>query len=593
MDQEKIGVAALAVLTAACVSGQTLEKVAGLELTGAPALSVGLTMPVGVARDAAGSVYFSQPLMGSVWKVTAEGVLQVTARGLSNPGAVAVDSAGQVYVATAVGIEAIEAASGAVRTLVKVEPKGELRSVAWLALMPDGRLVVADNEARMLKLVEPASGLVSHLAGSGKSYIAGDNGPASQASLQAPALVAADGDGNVYYAEQFEPTVRQIDGRTKTITNVKFGLPDEDIPGEAEVVSGLAADEMGNLYLAQMGRGRVLRVNWRGQVEVFGKAGAPMALAAGVAGEVLVGEPLPPRIWKMRAEAELEAVAGNGLKAYNGDGLEAAQTQLAEPAQVAVAGNGDLFVSSMLADRVLKIGPEGLVSTVGGEFAWTRPQALLVDVNGDLVVSDYDNKTLYRVHGDGTVVLEREIPVRTAQIGARLEQPGTLVSDGTRMYLSSPNDHHVWVVTADKVKVYAGTGEAGFAGDGGKAAEAKLRNPSGLALDAAGNLFVADTKNHRVRKVEMATGLITTVWPVGEVDEASLPAGLAMGPDGMLYAADGGVNKVWRIDVGTGAAEVAVGEGLSRPSGVAFDGQGRLLVVDPGNARVVRVVAAQ
>ncbi|MBI4892736.1 MAG: SMP-30/gluconolactonase/LRE family protein [Acidobacteria bacterium] len=592
MDQEKIRVAALALLAAACMSGQTLEKVAGLELTGASALSVGLTLPQGVARDAAGNVYFSQPLMGSVWKVTPDGVVQVAARGLSNPAAVAVDEAGNLFVATVVGVETVAAGSGEVRTLAKVEPKGELRSAAWLARMPDGRLVVADNEARMLKLVDAVSGAVSHLAGSGKSYIAGDNGPASQASLQSPAMVAVDGDGNVYYAEQFEPTVRQIDALTKTITNVKFGLPDEDIPGEAEMVSGLAADAVGNLYIAQIARGRVLRVNWKGQVEVFGKAGVPTALAAGAAGEVLVAEPLPPRIWKMRMEAELEAVVGNGLRAYNGDGLEAGQTQLAEPAQVAVAANGDAFVSSMLADRVLKIGPDGLVSTAG-KFAWTRPQALLVDVNGDLVVSDYDNQMLYRVLGDGTVAPEREIPVRTAQIGARLEQPGTLVSDGTRMFLSSPNDHHVWVITADKVKVYAGTGEAGFAGDGEASAAAKLRNPSGLALDSTGNLYVADTKNHRVRKVEMATGLITTVWPVGEVDEASLPTGLAMGPDGRLYAADAGLNRVWRIDVGTGAAEVVVSEGLSRPCGVAFDRNGKLLVVDTGNARVVRVVTGE
>jgi sugar lactone lactonase YvrE len=347
----------------------------------------------------------------------------------------------------------------------------------------------------------------------------------------------------------------------------------------------------------------------------------PQGLAAGAAGEVLIAELTPGRILRVSSAGEVTTIAGNGLKLYNGDGAGPLQTQLAEPANVLPGANGALYIASAFADRVLRLDSSGTVGTaVGGgdptdtaaedqtapqKVVLTRPQALLQDVNGDLLFSDYDNGVLRRLAAGGTdTKLEMEIPIGFTSFTAALQQQGTLAGDGTRVFLSSPSDHHVWVIEAGRVKPFAGTGEAGFRGEGGAAREAWLRNPSGLALDKDGNLYIADTRNHRIRKVDAATGSIATVWPQGEVDEASLPTGLALDANGVLYAADAGLHRVWRIEADSGKATVAVGSGeagfsgddgpaadarLYRPCGIAFDSEGRLYIADTGNQRIRRV----
>lgn len=615
---------------------RVMETVAGFDPEGARAQAVGLAAVGGLASDAKGNTYFSQPSRERVYRVTPEGVLQVAAgngqRGtdgddgaaraarLDGPGALALDEAGNLYIATASGIRAVAAETGVIRTVVKLEEGGPLKSIAWIAWTPGGRLIVADQEARMLKAVDAATGAVSHVAGSGRNAIQGDFGPATVAALQAPALVAADAAGNIYYAELFEPRVRRIDAATGTIRTVPLMIPDEDIPGENEVATGLALDAAGNLLVAQMGRERVVRVTPEGDVTVAARGlTLPKSLAVSAAGELLVAQFTPGRVLRVAPEGEPSALAGNGLALYNGDGLPALETQLAEPAGVAVAANGDVYIASALADRVLKIEPAGTVKTaLGGgtglegeetptplKARLTRPQALMLDANGDLLASDYDNRQVWRATGDGAAVkLEFEVPVAAVSIGATVRQAGALVSDGTLTYLSSPSDQHVWVVEPGRTKVLAGTGEAGLEGDGGLAKEARLRNPSGLARDAEGNLYIADTGNHRIRKVETATGIISTVWPAGDVDEASLPTGLAFDTAGALFVADAGLHKVWKIDLAAGKAEVYAGTGeagfsgdsgpaaearLSRPCALAFDKDGRLYIADTGNQRVRRV----
>lgn len=613
-----------------------IETVAGFDPEGVRADSIGLMAPGGLAADAAGNVYFSQPARNRVYRVTPDGLLQVAAgngmRGtdgddgpardarLDDPAAVAVDEAGNLYIATATAIRAVAAETGVIRTVVKLEVGGPLKSIAWIAAAPGGRLIVADREARMLKAVDTATGTVSHVAGSGKDAIRGDFGPAEVASLRMPALVAADAAGNIYYAEQLEPRVRRIDANTGEITTVPLMAPDEDIPGDYEVASGLAADAAGNLYVTQVYRDRVLRVTRDGEVSVAA-AGVtlPQSVVVNAAGELLISELAPSRIVRTVAEGEPVVVAGNGLTSYNGDGLPALETQLAEPAGLMMAANGDLLIASTLADRVLKVEPAGTVKTVMGGGDWMqadedpsplkvrllRPQALLVNASGDLLVSDYDNKLVRRATSDGAVAdVLAEVPVASTSFTVEMRQAGAMASDGTRLFLSSPSDHHVWVITPEKIKPFAGTGEAGFEGDGGAAQDAHLRNPSGIVLDAEGNLYIADTGNHRIRRVEAATGEIKTVWPAGDVDEASLPAGLALDSAGALYAADAGLNRVWKIDVATGKAEVAAGTGeagfsgdgglaaearLNRPCAIAFDKDGKLYIADTGNQRVRRV----
>jgi DNA-binding beta-propeller fold protein YncE len=213
---------------------------------------------------------------------------------------------------------------------------------------------------------------------------------------------------------------------------------------------------------------------------------------------------------------------------------------------------------------------------------------------------------------------------------ALLNQPGQLVvaEDGTQYLLDQRNQIVRRIDTDGIISTVAGMqGQPGFSGDGGPPLEAQFNLPAmsnpppagGLALDGDGNLYVSDTNNQRIRKIDFAANVITTVAGTGEADfsgddgpayEAALnnPRQLAVGPDGRLYVADQDNHRIRAVDLETAVIETVVGSGeqgfsgdggspleaaLDRPAGVAFDREGALYVVDSYNSRVRRIGAAR
>jgi DNA-binding beta-propeller fold protein YncE len=176
-----------------------------------------------------------------------------------------------------------------------------------------------------------------------------------------------------------------------------------------------------------------------------------------------------------------------------------------------------------------------------------------------------------------------------------------VATDGT-LYIADRAENKVWTLApgAKTMTLLAGTGEAGALGDRGPATSAQLDWPTGLALGKHGDLYIADTQNNRIRKVDGLRGTITTVAAAASL---SVPYGVAFRPDGTLFIADSGHNRILEMlpsgDIltvaGTGA-DGYLGDGrpasdarLSGPNAVALDKTGRLLVADSGNHRV-RVV---
>ncbi len=181
--------------------------------------------------------------------------------------------------------------------------------------------------------------------------------------------------------------------------------------------------------------------------------------------------------------------------------------------------------------------------------------------------------------------------------------PAGLVYDAAGDLIFAESARHVVRMVAPNgvLTTIAGTGTQGFGGDGGLATAARLDTPGGLAIDGAGNLYIADTHNGRVRRVDAVSGVITTV--VAGVR----PGALAMGGDGRLVMADGGRQQVFRVDVGTGVQTLVAGNGvqgfsgdgglavaaaLDTPAGVAVDVAGNVYLADAHNGRVRRVDAA-
>jgi sugar lactone lactonase YvrE len=306
---------------------------------------------------------------------------------------------------------------------------------------------------------------------------------------------------------------------------------------------------------------------------------APFGVAVDGNGNVYVADTFNCRVRKVTSAGVISKFAGTGQCGYNGDGQPASGANLSYPYGVAVDANGTVYIADYANARVRKVDTLGMISTVAGTgapgFSGDSGQAMLaqisypygvaVDAAGDVYLSDSGNQRIRKVSaagvistvaGNGTAGFSGDGGAAT---NAELNAPFGIAVDGKgTLYIADVQNMRVRKVTAAGViSTAAGTGVAGFTGDGGAAASAQLKEPNGVAVDAGGNVYVADLGNARVRKV--AAGMISTV-----------AGGGSAGPG------DGGLAT---------AAQVV-------PYGIAADGAGNLYVSDT-YASVVRAVVYQ
>ncbi len=276
----------------------------------------------------------------------------------------------------------------------------------------------------------------------------------------------------------------------------------------------------------------------------------------------------------------LDTAAGTGKSDYSGDGGPAVQAELDKPVGVAADRAGNLYIADKDNHRIRKVSPAGLVSTVAGTgdsgYAGNGgpavnaelhgPQGVAVDDAGNLYIADTENSWVRRVDAaTGVITLYHgAVDVDKPDSGSdapAMNKPRALFCAGAAdvLYIADTENHRILSVTSNgTVRVVAGTGKSGDSGDGGLAVAAELDKPRGVFFSPAGDLYIADTDNHRVRKVD-ASGIITTV------------AGTGSGG----YEGDGGPATAAKID---------------KPRGLAVDAAGNVLFVDEGKSslRVVR-----
>jgi len=353
-----------------------------------------------------------------------------------------------------------------------------------LLLAPRGASPAPPGNAATLPRLELVAGL-------GTLGYSGDGGPAVVAQLDEPIALVFDPSGALYVADSTHQLngqgvreaytrIRQVDG-TGTIRTIAGGgtssFPFEGNAGSARfpVNSALAIDRSGVLYVA--GPGDLVSPQWVG----------------------VIG-----------ANAVLRIIAGADHGGFAGDGGPAASALLFRPSGLAADAQGTVFIVDSGNNRIRAITPDGMIDTIAG--------------NGERAFA-----------GDGG-------PARMASFYAPL---GLALSGDGSLYISDTNNHRIRKIDhGGTVSTVAGTGVAAFAGDGGPATGAALNLPAGLAFDRAGNLYIADPGNDRVRKVA-PDGTITTV--AGGADRLSRPAAVAVGADGGLYIADTGNHRVVKI----------------------------------------------
>jgi len=359
-----------------------------------------------------------------------------------------------------------------------------------------------------------------------------------------------------------------------------------------------------------------------------------LALALGLA-SASCGGSSPPEPSKPCGEpGDICPVMGTGEQTFNGDGQPPEQTALNLPSVARRGPDGRLYVMDFNNYRLRCVVDAGVVESVAGSGVHAYAT---VDI--DALDSPLENPIDFGFLPDGRIVM---VSLHDPRV-LRIDDDGTLVSiagtgevgdagdggpagdalfaelasiavapDGTT-YVSDDEAHRIRIIHPDgTIDTYAGVGEKGDDGDGGPAVEAHLNHPQGLALDADGNLYVADNINHRIRRIDAATGVIETVAGTGQAGDSGdggpatsaqlrFPSGLAVGGDGTLYVADTFNHRIRRvgqdgiIETIAGSTKGYAGDGgpaveasLKGPAYLEAEAS-RLYVADQQN-QVVRVI---
>jgi len=539
-----------------------------------------------------------------------------TSVALVNPEGLAVDRAGDLYVADTGNnrIERVDA-SGVVTTVAGDGVQGDsgdggeatsaqLINPGGVAVDGLGNVFIADTANHQIRRVDATTGVITSVAGSGSSGFGGDDGPARDATLDYVTSIVLDGPGNLYLADGGANCIRRIDAATGIITTVAgvgrlAGFSGDGGPATGALLSGpssVAVDAAGNLMIADLFNQRIRRVDaatgiiatiaGNGTSGPAGDGGAaidaqldlPFGIAADGAGNVFIADGNNNRIRKVDAGGTITTVAGDGVAGGGGDGGAATSAQLSSPFGVAVDRDGNLYIADVKNSRIREVmAASGIIATVAGNGTSTE---------------------------DGG-----------AATSSRIESPAGIVADGAgNLYIADAGDNRIRKVdTAGVVTTVAGTGSAGFSGDGGPATSAQLYFPGGLALDGQGGLLVADVLNARIRRIG-TDGIITTIagdgtssfgGDGGPATAAQLfgPAGVTADSLGTIYIADAHNQRIRRIDTsgiittvaGNGSADftgdggAATSAALDTPDHVALDDHGNLYIVDQGNNRIRRV----
>ncbi|HTX35441.1 MAG TPA: IPT/TIG domain-containing protein [Bryobacteraceae bacterium] len=455
------------------------------------------------------------------------------------------------------------------------------------------------------------TGTLTCIAGTGREGFSGDGGPATSAQMSYPWGVAVDAAGNVYFTDKNSNNIRRIavNGTINTFAgSAAAGFAGDGGPATAALFSGpsgLAADSAGNLYVADTGNQRIRKIAPDGTVSTvagtgnqgYGNDGAP-ALSAdlnspeGVAvdpsGNLYIADTENQRVREVAKDGIISTIAGSGFPGYSGDNGPAVQATLFLPTDVAADSSGNVYIADLGSSRIRMVS-NGNITTIAGSDAGILPTV------GQAAVSiRFNGPTGVAVDGAGNVYFAE------GSIGS-----GSGLGTG---------DYRVWEITQGIADSAAGDGLESYGGDGGPAATAQVNNPAGMAFDSAGNLYIADSGNNRVRRIS-PSGTIVTVAGTGvagysgdngPATSAQLngPSGVAVDTAGNLYIADTGNNRV-RVVLANGTMVTLAGNGnaafagdggpatqasLHAPLGVAVDRSGNVFIADTLSLRVREVV---
>ena len=600
---------------------------------GGPAIDASLNGPSGIYADKSGNVFLADTANYRIRKIDSTGIITTIAGngvdGVSPEGTIAVNaSIGETYSVAEDSLGNIYFADSENNRIAKIDIHGLLTTVAGKAkspgnsgdngpataaqltyplsvtVDPSNNIVIADTSNNVIRVVN-TSGIIKTLAGTGKPGYSGDNGPATSALIYQPWTVSADLNGNILFVDYDNDVIRRIDTKgviTTVAGNAKAGLGTDNVPATSSSLYypfGVAAEAAGSFLIADFSNNTIRRVSTSGIITtIAGNGFKTISPNGGAASSAILANPTNVAIdlngnllvadWNNQllervtlANGTIAAIAGIGRAAYTADNVPATSAGLNFPEGITTDRSGNIYLSDTFNERIRKIDANGIITTIAG-----------VGQSG--------------YQGDGGSALKANVSVPQ---GLRFDPAGNLV-------FADSNNHVVRSISPQGIiTTIAGTGTAGYNRDGVAATQAQLNTPTDVSFDAAGNLYIADSGNHRIRRVDLSK-TITTVAGTGTGGfsgdgvatsvQLFTPYGINFDNAGNLMIADRDNSRI-RLLTPSGQLKTIAGDGverlngdgslataasLARPQGVVMDGAGNIFIVDTRNNRIREILAA-
>ncbi|MDA0746243.1 MAG: hypothetical protein O2954_06975 [bacterium] len=548
--------------------------------------------------------------------------ISATQASIGYPAGICIDQSGNVYIAAASNhrVLKVDVITGNISVFAGVGSEGHagdgmlatqafLNSPSSVAIDQAGNLYISDSGNNRIRKVDANTGIISTVAGNGNQGDSGDGGLATQAFLSYPSSVVVDQTGNLYIADSGNNRIRKVDANTGIISTIA-GNGDRQYSGDG----GLAT---------------------------FAQLDDPSSVAIDLAGNIYIADSRNSRIRKVDAATGIiSTFSGDGNYSYSGDGGPATLASFRYPGDVAIDGSGNLYIADTSNHRIRKVDAvTGIISTIAGSSnsgssgdgepatlaSLVYPSSVAVGQNGNLYIADSSNLLIRKVDATTGVISTFAGNGKESYSGdgqaatlALLNNPVSVAFDQIEnLYIVDRDNKRIRKVDSATgiISTVAGNGVSRYSGDGGLATLASFQDPYSVAVDQTGNLYIADSGARRIRKVNANTGMISTVAGNGSYSYsgdggpatlASLwgPGGVTFDEAGNLYIAGINSHRIRKVDAATGIISTVAGSRnsgysgdggpailafLQNPSSVAIDGSGNLYIADSGNNRIRRV----
>ena len=610
---------------------------AGFSGDGGQATAAKLSNPQGIKFDAAGNLYIADFGNAKVRMINTAGIIttvagsyggysgdggQATDAYLNGPNSVSFDASGNMYISdqnnavirkvNTLGIISTVAGNNSIGAGYSGDggqaTDAQLFYSRGIALDASGNLYISEED-NVVRLVNTA-GIISTFAGQANSSgYSGDGGQATNAQLTQPFPVVIDAAGNVYISDNSSQTIRMVNtaGIISTFAGQANNSGYSGDGGQASAAQfyyqqGIAIDATGNFYVADAGNNVVRKIDLTGIITTIGgikgvggdngpataaNLSQPTAMAFDAMGNMLIADRDNNLIRKISTTGIITTFAGTGVGGAGGNGGQATDAQLNGPTGIAVDAAGNVYCSLFYGSSVRVINTSGVINLLGSggygyygdggpvaNASFRYPTGLAFDAAGNLYIADSQDALVRKVNtngiistvaGDTTNLINN--PYGTPNQGysgdggaataAMLNSPVAVAVDAAgNIFIADQNNQVIRMVnTAGIISTFAGQpGSSGFSGDGGPATAAMLGNPSGLAFDNMGNLYVTELTNNRIRMIN-TVGIISTV----------------VGDGSYSFGGDGGL---------------AIAAKMAYPKGLAFDAANNLYIADANNNRI-------